>query len=298
MVQKTVSYWWYRTTLLVVSWLLIVLLGLCVTPYPTPAAQVVQGISPSTPFSHTLWDNTLTDVVSTEGWIDFSHLKAYPRQFNAYLQLLEQVSPQSHPALFPTSAAQTAYWLNAYNALLLRYPLDVYPTETATPVEKRLAQAVGHYRIGGYPTTLDELRILAETSGAADGIPASVIDAGLTSLTLAGPALLPEAFTATHLQRQLTLLAKKQKPYAVLRQQTSTTCQRWIIQFLDRRTGKNTQYTPNTRLPIEFPLPVPRPQLPTAIPYSEKPLYHYCLSPADEAPPSPLLLMDTWQLIP
>jgi hypothetical protein len=283
---------------LVLCSLILFVVGIAANPQLSSAAQVVQGISPSTPFSHTLWDTTLTDVVSAEGWVDFSHLKAYPRQFNAYLQLLEQVSPQSHPTLFPTSAAQTAYWLNAYNALLLRYTLDVYPVETAVPVEKRLAQTVGHYRIGGYPTTLDELRSLAETSGAADGIPASVIDAGLTSLTLAGPTLLPEAFTATQLQRQLTLLAKKQKPYAALRQQTSATCQRWIIQFLDRRSGKNNRYTPNTRLPIEFPLPVPRPQLPTVMPYSEKPLYHYCLSPSDEQPPSPLLLMDVWQLLP
>ena len=49
-----------------------------------PAAQVVEGINPSVPFSHTLWDATLAETVSAEGWIDFSQLKARPRVFNAY----------------------------------------------------------------------------------------------------------------------------------------------------------------------------------------------------------------------
>ena len=260
-----------------------------------PAAQVVEGINPSVPFSHTLWDATLAETVSAEGWIDFSQLKARPRVFNAYLKLLAQISPENAPAQFKTPQEKAAYWINAYNALLLRLTLDGYPTETAQPIAKQLPQLIGYYKVGGNAMTLADLKAKAETAGASAGIDISSV---LSSLTLVGPTLRDEAYIAPKLTQQVAEQREKPQPYTLLRQETETTCNRWIIQYIDRTNGKYSRYQPNARLPIEFPLPVPRPLLETTVPHSEKALFHYCLSPDSEKPPNPLLLMDSWQLVP
>ncbi len=260
-----------------------------------PAAQVVEGINPSVPFSHTLWDATLADTVSAEGWIDFSQLKAHPRVLNAYLKLLAQISPENAPAQFKTPQEKAAYWINAYNALLLRLTLDGYPTETAQPIAKQLHQLIGHYKVGGNAMTLADLKAKAEAAGASAGIDVSSV---LSSLTLVGPTLRDEAYIAQKLTQQVAEQREKPQPYALLRQETETTCNAWIIQYIDRTNGKFNRYQPNARLPIEFPLPVPRPLLETTVPHSEKALFHYCQSPDSEKPPSPLLLMDIWQLVP
>ena len=278
------------------SILLLFLLLLWMNPLAVaPAVQVVEGINPSVPFSHALWDATLAESVSADGWIDFSYLKAHPRVLNAYLKLLAQVSPETMPALFKTPKEKAAYWVNAYNALLLRLTLDGYPTETAQPVAKQLPQLLGYYRIGGCAITLETLKAKVEESGGTAGINVSAL---LSSLTLAGPILHNEAYTATKLSQQAQVQAKQPQPYALLRQETEATCNRWIIQYIDRKKGTWSHYKPNARLPIEFPLPVPRPMLETTVPYSDKALFHYCLNPVTDEPPSPLLLMDTWQLVP
>ena len=259
------------------------------------AVQVVEGISPSVPFSHALWDATLNQSVSPQGWIDFSQLKAHPRVLNAYLDLLAKVSPENAPTQFKTPSEKVAYWLNAYNALLLRLTLDNYPTETAQPTVKPTPPWIGHYKLGGTPVNLAEVQAKAEAAGASVGMDVHPL---LSSLTLAGPSLRNEAYLAETLVQQAEDQRQKPQPYQQLREETPTTCDAWIVQYIDRKKEIFNRYQPNARLPMEFPLPVPRPLLETTIPYSEKALFHYCLSPESEKPPSPLLLMDSWQLVP
>jgi hypothetical protein len=274
--------------------LVIIVLALLSIP-PAPASQIVVGINPSVPFSHTLWDATLSEAVSADGWVDFSLLKAFPRVLNAYLQLLAQVSPHSHLAQFKTPQEKAAYWVNAHNALLLKLTLDNYPTQTAHAKSPALPYWKNHYKVGGVSITLDEIKAKAQAAGVAAGVPVAPL---LSSLTLAGPSLRNEAYLPEKLTIQAQSQQEKPLPYAQLRQAPQATCTAWIIKTIDQKNGTLNRYKPNARLPISFPLPVPRPVLETTVPYSEKGLFHYCQNPTEEAPPDPLLLMDKWQLVP
>ena len=47
-----------------------------------------------------------------------------PYNINEYLDFIKNVSPQSHPKLFPTQSDKLAYWINAYNALVIKLMIE------------------------------------------------------------------------------------------------------------------------------------------------------------------------------
>lgn len=89
------------------------------------------------------------------------------------LQLLERqvamiadVSPLSHPALFPTRASQRAYWINSYNTLILHAVLEYWPLESVRDVKisvtSRVVPGKGFFYdrgivVGGKKTNLYKL---------------------------------------------------------------------------------------------------------------------------------------------
>jgi len=75
-------------------------------------------------FSHTDWGAILEHFVDERGRVDYAGLARDRSQLDRYLARLEQASPDSSPALFPTRADQLAYWLNAYNAVVIAGVLD------------------------------------------------------------------------------------------------------------------------------------------------------------------------------
>ena len=86
------------------------------------------------PFSHELFDRLLSRVVDDEGRVDYASLKRDPRELDSYYRLLGQVSPDSHPQRFPHRNDRLTYWINAYNAAVLRTVLDYYPITTVSEV--------------------------------------------------------------------------------------------------------------------------------------------------------------------
>lgn len=73
---------------------------------------------------------------------------------------MEQVSPDSYPALFPTPASRLAYWINAYNALVLHTTVRDYP-QKKTRLISDLGRANYFYRmkvrVGNRDLTLSEI---------------------------------------------------------------------------------------------------------------------------------------------
>ncbi len=81
------------------------------------------------PFRHDRFDAVLRRVVDDRGCVDYAALVADPTDLQVYVATLVAVSPDSHPARFPTGDDRLAYWLNAYNASVIdrvvrRYPID------------------------------------------------------------------------------------------------------------------------------------------------------------------------------
>jgi len=69
----------------------------------------------------------LEQFVTGDGRVRYAALKQDPASLNEFLNLLAAVSPENRPELFPTPEAQIAYWVNAYNAFVLKGVLNGYP---------------------------------------------------------------------------------------------------------------------------------------------------------------------------
>jgi hypothetical protein len=77
-------------------------------------------------------------LVLDDGTAKYAALKAGLDPLTRFVQQIEAVSPESHPALFPSRAHKLAYWLNTYNALVLRAVAKEYP-----PKKDRLSGLIG-----------------------------------------------------------------------------------------------------------------------------------------------------------
>ncbi len=75
--------------------------------------------TPSGPFSHSLWTQTLSTYVDSAGKVDYKGLQQHRDGIDAYLAKIAASSPRIHPERFPTRDDQLAYYLNAYNAYVI-----------------------------------------------------------------------------------------------------------------------------------------------------------------------------------
>src|SRR5467141_3720716 len=78
-------------------------------------------------FPHDDFDRVLHRFVNDQGQVDYTALKNDPRDLERYYLLVSTYSPDSHPDLFPTEQSKLAYWLNAYNAAVIKTVLTYYP---------------------------------------------------------------------------------------------------------------------------------------------------------------------------
>ena len=111
------------------------------------------------PFSHDLLDTLLADRVDDRGRVDYPGLAREPRRLDRYLARLAACSPARCPQRFPSEADALAYWINAYNAFVLRGVLDDFPIDS---VEEAGGGLDGFFRVrrfvaGGDSLTLDEI---------------------------------------------------------------------------------------------------------------------------------------------
>lgn len=100
------------------------LLLICAVIVPLSSAA---GPDAPADFSHADWHAVLQRFVDDHGLVDYRALAEERTQLDAYLTAVAEISPQSHPQLFPTREDQLAYFLNAYNALVFQGVLDLAP---------------------------------------------------------------------------------------------------------------------------------------------------------------------------
>ena len=70
------------------------------------------------------FDDLLLSYVDSLGNVDYGGIIDNPYSFNQYFEFIEQVSPESHPDYFKTDNSKKAYWINVYNALILKIMID------------------------------------------------------------------------------------------------------------------------------------------------------------------------------
>ena len=82
------------------------------------------------PFSHDLFDQVLQEHVDEKGRVNYTQLKTNPEKLEAYLDLLAVANPTEL-----SYNAQLVFWVNAYNALVIKGVIDHYPTTSVRKVK-------------------------------------------------------------------------------------------------------------------------------------------------------------------
>jgi hypothetical protein len=166
----------------------------------TLALLLSAGVAAGAGFDHAPWDALLRKHVNAIGEVDYAALKAHRQALDSYVAALSAASPDSRKDLFPDRAAELAYWLNAYNALVARGVVDNYPTRSV----RDLGALYGFFRrkdytLGGVKMSLQFLENEIIRKRYQD----PRIHFAIVCASLSCPLLAREAFTAAQLERQL-----------------------------------------------------------------------------------------------
>jgi hypothetical protein len=152
-------------------------------------------------FDHSAWDRVLKKYVTEDGRVDYAALKENRAELDGYIAQLAARSPESHPQDFPTPAAQLAYWINAYNALMANGVLNHWPIKSVREIGV-LPFAVFRakdYTAGGKKVSLNDIEHGIIRKQFAE----PRINFALVCASLGCPKLRREAFTPDRLEEQL-----------------------------------------------------------------------------------------------
>lgn len=172
--------------------------------FPVAVALAAAGAVPAG-FDHGVWEAVLKRHVNATGEVDYGALKRDRARFDAYVQTLAEASPDSHQDRFGSRNAELAYWLNAYNALVTRGIVDIYPI----PSVRAAGPLFGFFRradhtLGGRRLSLNTLehQIIRKRYGDAR------IHFAIVCASVSCPLLAREAFTGASLEEQLDRLTR------------------------------------------------------------------------------------------
>ena len=144
-----------------------------------------------------------------DGLVYYFALKQERGKFDRYVQALGEVSADTLKGWAPDR--QLAYWINAYNAFVLRTVIDGYPIRGKFPdyPPNSIRQIPGaferrQFRAGGRMLTLDAIEkdVIGEFNDARALL-------ALGRGAIGGPRLKSEAFTAARLDSQLQTMASE-----------------------------------------------------------------------------------------
>jgi hypothetical protein len=144
--------------------------------------------------------------VDAEGRVDYPRLKQDRAPLDAYADSLGLCSPHSHPGRFPSPAHGLAYWINAYNAFVLRGVIDGYPVSRVDELgglDAFFRQR--RFTSGGRALTLDQLENQIIRPEYRDPRVHFALNCGAAGC----PALLGRAYTGESLDSLLEAQARR-----------------------------------------------------------------------------------------
>ncbi|MDA0711533.1 MAG: DUF547 domain-containing protein, partial [bacterium] len=86
------------------------------------------------PYDYGQWQQVLTSSVDDNGRVDYAGLKADPTHLDAFVARLAVSGPDSTPEFFTTKADSFAFWLNAYNAMVVSGVVEAYPVASVKDI--------------------------------------------------------------------------------------------------------------------------------------------------------------------
>lgn len=157
---------------------------------------------------HRPFDEIL-DLYVRDGLVYYNALKIERSKFDRYVAALGEVSAETLKSWAPDR--QLAYWINAYNAFVLRTVIDHYPIRGKSPdyPANSIRQIPGaferrQFRAGGRMLTLDAIErdVIGEFNDARALL-------ALGRGAIGGPRVKSETFTAARLDAQLETMANE-----------------------------------------------------------------------------------------
>jgi hypothetical protein len=155
-------------------------------------------------FDYASWDRVLKTYVTEKGRVDYAALKANPGDLNQYVEQIAKRSPVSDPNGFPTRGSQLAYWINAYNGLVMKAVVENWPSKIVRNLGKLYSFFWGRkFVAGGQEYTLDNIEDILRKKLAEPRIHFAIVCASNSC-----PRLQGEAFTSENTERLLDEAAR------------------------------------------------------------------------------------------
>jgi peroxiredoxin len=178
--------------------------GSQVTTYAPPKTPVTQ-------ISNTDYQSLLDKYVGENGKVDYGRWKDHPadvQSLDAYLSTLTNATPDTRPDLFKTQTDKLSYWINLYNAVVLREIIRRWPLDSVTDVKVNATSFVKtgkgffydlEFVVGGEKMNLYDIENKIIRAQFKDARIHFAINCGSSSC----PLLRKDAFDATKLEGQL-----------------------------------------------------------------------------------------------
>ena len=167
-------------------------------PEATPPAQ------PPTVYNDEPWAVTLRDCVR-EGQVDYRRLAQNPASLDAYLEHISFVGPESSPNFFKDQAARLAYYLNAFNACVLKAVLAQNVPPTVHDVHRPEFEFAFAFRVDGKRVTLADLRAKARENSNGN----ARIELAMCTAAMGSPPLSANPFRTYNLSEHLAQLTRE-----------------------------------------------------------------------------------------
>jgi hypothetical protein len=147
------------------------------------------------------FDRILKSYVLDDGTVKYDALKNDFDPLAHFVEEIGAVSPDSHPSLFPSREHKLAYWLNAYNALVLWVITKEYPEKKdrlATPEGQDQFFLRTEFKTGGRIRSLNDIENTMRMQFMEPRIHFAIVCASKGC-----PWLPRDAFTVENLEEQL-----------------------------------------------------------------------------------------------
>src|SRR6266852_720605 len=155
-------------------------------------------------FDYAPWDRVMKKYVTETGRVDYAALKADSADLDRYVAEIASRSPVSHPQVFSTRESQLAYWINAYNALVMKAVVENWPTKSVRNLGKLYSFFWGRrFVAGGKEYTLDNIEDILRKMLMEPRIHFAIVCASNSC-----PRLQREAYTPENTERLLDEAAR------------------------------------------------------------------------------------------
>ena len=165
--------------------------------------------APARGFDYGWWNAALGRWVHAGG-VDYDAVRSEEADLRRFIAMLGKIGPRTTPQRFTTEPDRLAYYVNAYNALVLFAVVDNWPIDTVHDVRGWLDPRAGFGFFYGLQLPLDggAINLYDLENEVIRGFVDARIHAAINCASKSCPALMPYAFEPARLDDQLDAVTR------------------------------------------------------------------------------------------